>query len=237
MGTNRRERFRETTRDEIKTIAWQQIAEYGAPALSLRAIAREMELTAPALYRYFKDRDALVTALVIDAFSSFGDALEAGRSSRPESDHAGRLQAIGRAYHEWAAAYPQRYTLIFGTPIRGYCPSPETAPAGRRSFGVLLEALNDAYRAGALHLPMAYGGNPQSLDARLEVLRREAEIPYPAAVVQLALATWSHVHGLVSLEIIGQLPGFLGDQAPVFVEEETHNFLKRLGLEKKGGIE
>jgi len=237
MKTERRERFKETTREEIKAVAWGQIAKYGAPALSLRAIAREMELTAPALYRYFQDRDALVTALVIDAFNSFGDALEAGRSSRLESDHAGRLQAIGRAYREWAAAYPQRYSLIFGTPIRGYCPAPETAPAGRRAFGVLLAALNDAHRAGALRLPMEYGRNPQSLDARLEILRREAEIPYPAAVVQLALATWSHVHGLVSLEIIGQLPGFLGDQAPVFVEEETHHFLERLGLEKKGSIE
>ena len=237
MNTKRREQFQNLTREEIKSVAWSQIATYGAPALSLRAIAREMGLTSPALYRYFKDRDALVTALVIDAFNSFGDALEVGRNSRPDEDHAGRLQAIGRAYREWAVAYPQRYTLIFGTPIRGYHTSPETAPAGRRSFGVLLEALNDAFRAGALRLPAEYGRAPLALNARLEALRREAEISFPAPVVQLALAIWAHVHGLVSLEIIGQLPGFLGDQVAVFVELETRVFLEKIGLDQKGEIQ
>src|SRR5918996_489265 len=54
----------------IKETAWQQIAEYGSPALSLRAIARELKITAPAIYNYFPDRDALVTSLIIDAFTS-----------------------------------------------------------------------------------------------------------------------------------------------------------------------
>ncbi|MGA2976443.1 MAG: TetR/AcrR family transcriptional regulator [Spirochaetia bacterium] len=234
MKTVRRERFKEATREEIKAVAWGQIARYGAPALSLRAIAREMGLTAPALYRYYNDRDALVTALVIDAFNSFADALEAGRGSRPHDDHAGRMHAIGRAYREWAVAYPQRYTLIFGTPIRGYCPDPETAPAGRRSFGVLLEELNDAHNAGILRLPVEFERAPPSLQARLELLRREAQFIFPAAVVQMALATWSHIHGLVSLELIGQLPGFLGDQTAAFVEEETRIFLARIGLGEKG---
>jgi AcrR family transcriptional regulator len=236
MNTERRERFKETTREEIKAVAWGQIATAGASSLSLRAIAREMGLTAPALYRYFKDRDALVTALVIDAFNSFADALEAGMGSCPAADHTGRLRAIGRAYREWAVAYPQRYTLIFGTPIRGYFPPHETQPAGLRSFKVLLEALNDAYGAGVLHLPAEYGRDPPALGARLEILRQGAEIPFPAVVVQLALATWSHVHGLVSLEIIGQLPGFLGDQVAVFVEQETGIFLEKIGLEGKGEI-
>ncbi len=234
MQSERRERFRQTTREEIKAVAWDQIAKYGAPALSLRAIAREMGLTAPALYRYYQDRDALVTALVIDAFNSFGDALEAGRRSQSEKDHVERLRAVGRAYREWAVAYPQRYTLIFGTPIRGYCPSPETEPAGRRSFSVLLEALNDAHNAGALHPPPEYERNPGSLDAQLESLRREAEIPFPRAVVQLALATWSRIHGLVSLQIIGQLSGFLGAETALFVDREMEMFLGKLGLEKKG---
>ena len=75
--------------EAIKETAWKQIAEFGAPALSLRAIARELKITAPAIYNYFPDRDALVTALIIDAFTSFGDwQLEArdcgsrGRSCR-----------------------------------------------------------------------------------------------------------------------------------------------------------
>ena len=153
MNTERRERFKETTREEVKAVAWGQIAKHGAPALSLRAIAREMGLTAPALYRYFRDRDALVTALVIDAFNSFADALETGRNSRPENDHAGRLQAIGKAYRTWAVAFSQRYTLIFGTPIRGYCPSPETAPA--RKAGLWRPARSTERRVSCRRSPPA----------------------------------------------------------------------------------
>jgi AcrR family transcriptional regulator len=60
--------------DVIKETAWKQIAEFGAPALSLRAIARELKITAPAIYNYFPRRDDLVTALIVDAYTSLGDS-------------------------------------------------------------------------------------------------------------------------------------------------------------------
>ncbi|MEI7468393.1 MAG: helix-turn-helix domain-containing protein, partial [Chloroflexota bacterium] len=91
--------------DAIKATAWQQIAEYGAPALSLRAIARELNITAPAIYNYFADRDALVTALVIDAYTSFGDSQLASLEMVAADDHANRLKAIGLAYRAWAHHY------------------------------------------------------------------------------------------------------------------------------------
>ncbi|MGE5774680.1 MAG: TetR/AcrR family transcriptional regulator, partial [Chloroflexota bacterium] len=104
----------------IVETAWKQVAESGAPALSLRAIARELKITAPAIYNYFPDRDALVTALIIDAFTSFGDWQIAARDASPETNLKGRLEAIGLAYRDWALTFPQRYQLIFGTPIPGY---------------------------------------------------------------------------------------------------------------------
>src|SRR4026208_245920 len=106
--------------EAIKEVAWKQIAEYGAPALSLRAIARELKITAPAIYNYFPDRDALVTALIIDAYKSFGDSQLEARDAIHRSDVQGQMKAIGIAYRTWALTYPQRYQLIFGTPIPGY---------------------------------------------------------------------------------------------------------------------
>ena len=67
----------------IVETAWRQIAESGAASLSLRAIARELGITAPAIYNYYPDRDALVTALIIDAYTSFGDVQYAARDSVP----------------------------------------------------------------------------------------------------------------------------------------------------------
>src|SRR5512143_3736128 len=104
----------------IKETAWKQIAEFGAPTLSLRAIARELGITAPAIYNYFPRRDDLVTALIIDAYTSFGDSQIEARDAVAADDLSGRMLAIGVAYRDWALAYPQRYQLLFGTPIPGY---------------------------------------------------------------------------------------------------------------------
>src|SRR5512134_3496217 len=98
----------------IKETAWKQIAEFGASALSLRAIARALGITAPAIYNYYPDRDALVTALIVDAFNSLGESQQASVASLAPDDHGARLTRHGLAYRDWALAYPQRYQLIFG---------------------------------------------------------------------------------------------------------------------------
>ena len=122
-------------REEILATAWQQISEEGASALSLRGIARQLSITAPAIYNYFPRRDDLVTELIIDAFLSFGDAQIAALQAIPTGDHTGRLRALGLAYRQWAVSYPQRYMLIFGAPIPGYAaPAERTTPAAARAF-------------------------------------------------------------------------------------------------------
>src|SRR5258706_9993282 len=81
--------------EAIKETAWKQIAEFGAPTLSLRAIARDLKITAPAIYNYFPSRDELVTALIIDAYKSFGDSQLEARDVVPLEDIEGRMMAIG----------------------------------------------------------------------------------------------------------------------------------------------
>ena len=54
---------------QIISAAWEQIAREGAPALSLRSIARALNIAAPSIYNYFPDRDALVTVLIVEAFN------------------------------------------------------------------------------------------------------------------------------------------------------------------------
>jgi AcrR family transcriptional regulator len=231
MTSDRRERIRKATKEEIKVSAWQQIAEQGAAALSLREIARRMGMTAPALYNYFHDRDALVTALVIDAFTSFGEALTAARQTRPADDHPGRLWAIGLAYRQWAVGHPQRYNLIFGTPIPGYHIGSEAQPAASQSFMVLVEVLGEAQRAGALKLITQAATLPPGLQAYLAGMCQAFQIPYPPAVITLAVATWAKIHGLVSLELYGMLHGFLGDDnISDFFEYEFRWYMRQLGL-------
>src|SRR5262245_25193306 len=102
MPTTRQANRRSATRQEILDTARAQIAAAGAAALSLRAIARQMQLTAPALYRYFADRDALVTALIVDAFHSLADSLAAARDAETQAGMGKRLLEIALAYRAWA---------------------------------------------------------------------------------------------------------------------------------------
>jgi AcrR family transcriptional regulator len=99
---DRRQRRRQETIEEIKVTARQQMAEDGVANLSLGAIARAMGLTPPALYRYFKNRNALVAALIIEAYDSMGEAMEKSVVGLPQDDHSGRFLALMRAYHQWA---------------------------------------------------------------------------------------------------------------------------------------
>lgn len=55
-GLTRRDRMRAATMEEITTTARRLLVEQGPDAASLRAIAREMGMTAPGLYRYYSSR-------------------------------------------------------------------------------------------------------------------------------------------------------------------------------------
>jgi len=193
--------------EAIKEAAWKQITEYGAAALSLRAIARDLKITAPAIYNYFPDRDALVTALIIDAFISFGDWQLEARDSVPAEDHVGRMTAIGLAYRNWAHAFPQRYQLIFGTPIPGYKgPIEKMLPSSARSLSALVSVVEGLRLAGKLNVGVFPKVKPE-YKISFEMWKTyggDADV----LSLSVAMIIWARVHGIVSLEIGGNLPPF-----------------------------
>ena len=197
---------RRDLKEAIKDSAWKGIAESGASSLSLRAIARDLGITAPAIYHYFPDRDDLVTELVIDAYTSFGDRqIEAFRQAR-DLGAIESLTATGKAYREWAIAFPQRYQLIFGTPVPGYrMPLERVRPAGARSLSALLgsiELLRLEGRLADVDLPEIH---PSFAEPWSDWVRSSGA---PARTLVVAIYVWARVHGLVSLEISGHLPPF-----------------------------
>lgn len=204
--------------DTIKETAWKQIAENGAATLSLRAIARELGFTAPAIYNYFPRRDDLVTALIIDAYTSFGDSQIAARDAVPVDDLLGRFKATGIAYRQWALTHPQRYQLIFGAPLPGYeKPLERIFPAGSRSLGVLvsvIEAIRAADRLRVEDFPQASPGYEATF-AVWKDAGGEADI----LSLSVAMLVWSRVHGLVSLEIAGNIPPFGPDGDALYLHE------------------
>ena len=208
--------------EAIKETAWKQIAEEGAPALSLRAIARELKITAPAIYNYFPRRDDLVTALIVDAFMSLAEAQRLSIEAIPANDPETRLTTLGLAYRDWAIEYRQRYQLIFGTPIPGYHgPEDTTTPAAAWALVPLIETLQALFDAGTLRVERLSKPSP-ALRSMLEAWQgfaRASGSEIHIEVLYLAYVVWSRVHGLVTLEIGGQAPSFITDASEVFRRE------------------
>ena len=199
-------------RERIIQAAWQQIAREGAPALSLRAIARDLEIAAPSIYNHFADRDALVTELILEAYESLGNHQFLACQKVSSSDPMEKLYSIGRAYREWALTYPERYQLIFGTPIPGYCaPVEETTAAATRSLGALFGVVRMLQQQDKLNVKtvmVPYFGesaDPQEVDEKIAL----------CAVTLI----WTRVHGLISTEISNNQPPVSLSSADLFEME------------------
>ncbi|MFN8485809.1 MAG: TetR/AcrR family transcriptional regulator [Anaerolineae bacterium] len=208
----------------------EQIAREGAASLSLRGIATAMGMTAPALYRYFDSRDDLVTALIVDGYTSFNDALEAASASAPADNPTYRLLALGRAYRAWANTHPQQYALVFGTPLPGYhAPTEITLPVARHGMAVIVkavQALLDERRIA------------RALDESIEVETQSAAwrggstTDTPSLALRLALAAWTALHGFVSLELFNHLQPLVGDPTDLF-EAELAALIERMRYEAR----
>lgn len=231
----RRERQQEATREEIKAIARRQMAERGAAALSLRAIAAAMGLTAPALYRYYERRDDLITALIVDAFDALGAVVGAACDTRPPDDYAGQFGAAMLAYREWALAHEADFKLIYGTPIPGYhAPENLTGPAAFRSLVALSRLLGEAWRAGRLTPPAEYAETPPALRAHLEAwAKRGFDYDVPTAVLRTGFVAWTQLQGLIMLELFGHIEPVVGD-ADALYRAEVRALIDRMGLPPQG---
>src|SRR3954447_23803518 len=124
-----RERFREQVRDDVKAVALRQLAAGGPQALSVNAIAKELGVSGPALYRDFDSRDALLTELILDAYADLTAAMATGTD----------LRTLATAYRAWALAQPHRYRLLFAAPLPGYdAHDPRLVAAATEAMRVLL---------------------------------------------------------------------------------------------------
>jgi len=131
-----RERYRAQVRAEVQELAWVQVTQTGASGLSLKAIAKQMGITAPALYRYFASRDELLTELILSVYRELAELVEAAAGAR-DADRD-KLIATATALRDWALANPQRYLLIYGTPVPGYAAPPSATELAQRIFAPLL---------------------------------------------------------------------------------------------------
>ncbi len=229
--TGRRERLRSETTAEIKNVALQLMAAGGPDAITLRAIAREMGMTANAIYGYFATRDDLVTTLINDVSTALADALDAAWEATSASDPpATRIRAWARAFRNWSLGNPQGFRLIFGDPVPGYhAPEGGPAPDAVRRICTGLIALAAAAWPWARHFYEGSEFEWSDFDQWLVDEVRPVFPELPPAAVALALRIRGHLHGLVSLEIYGHMRAMTHTPDKLF-DEELSQLMRALAL-------
>ncbi|WGP08516.1 TetR/AcrR family transcriptional regulator [Streptomyces sp. SH5] len=230
-----RERARIEVTAAIKDEARKQLAEEGAPKLSLRSVARELGMVSSALYRYFPSRDDLLTALIVDAFDAIGAAAERAAAEPAAGERAGvlppaeRWVAVSCAVREWALAHPHEYALVYGSPVPGYIAPMDTVGPAARVGLVLIDIVRGAYRAGDLTLP------PLADELRADAERMAAEFAegVPPEAVAALVAAWAQLFGLISFELFGQFNRVVEEREALF-RQSAGELARSVGLRDAG---
>jgi AcrR family transcriptional regulator len=231
MNKARRAKLREANMQEIKDTARQLMTDTGMAGLSIRAIARQLDVTPPAIYYYFPSLDALITALTLDALNDVTAALEAATQASVSNRHYGEaLQLFATAYRQWALQHPTDFQLVYGNSIPGYNRPPEvTYPPARRSFNLLARLVEGAIETGALVPLPEYRELPPALGQSLQLPAQEATKTVSPTAIYLSMVIWTHLYGQITLELFNLIQPIIGNM-DVFYQFETLNMLRQLGL-------
>lgn len=236
---SRRDRLRAATSQEIIQTARRLLIEQGSAAVSLRAIAREMGMTAPGLYRYFASHETLIEYVVADIFTELSDHVEAavrtaldGYQGGPsaESTAVGLITAC-QAFRDWAVAHQPEFGMIFGSPLpemQIYHDDPVTA-CGLRFGLIFLRLFTDLWAIKPFPVPADDRLDP-SLRDQLARFRLLPGADLPLGALQTFLRCWVLLYGTVSLEVFGHLRFALEDSAPLF-ELMLTDLATMIGLE------
>ena len=232
---SRRERARADTVREIKETARRVLVAQGVDGLALRAVAREMGMTAPALYRYFSSREDLVEHVVADLYDELTAVLEAVRDAARPVGPGLQLLEVSRAFRTWAITHHAEFGLLFGSAglgvlpedAHGYGERPAQLAAARFG-GVFAELVARLYVEQGFPVPADDELDPE-LQTQLQEWCAKLPVPLPLGVMHVFLGCWIRLYGMVCMEIFGHLRFALHDAEPMF-EAELRSLGEILGI-------
>lgn len=219
---SRRERLRADTIRSIKAAALQQIETGGASEMSLRAVGREIGMSVAGLYRYYDNKDALLTALIADAFDDLAQAVSQGATNC--STAKARLVGGAQGYRRWSLDNPNQFMLVFGTPIPGYA-APDQGPTVEAVVALGI-AWGEIVASGIGDGSLDAADWDKTAQVNVEALRN-LDIESSPEGVRVVMAWWGFVHGLVVLEMAHHFAWAIADPQ-AFFREELERWLEQL---------
>jgi AcrR family transcriptional regulator len=164
-------------RAALLDVALKTLAEKGAAALSLRAIARQAGVSQTAPYNHFADKEALLAALATVGYKGLSDSMAQAVVAAAPVDTASEIRALGRGYLDFAIRKPEQLRLMFGGEIVDMREFPELMAAAHDAFAAINTAVERFIDEGNTGPTGRMGPNTATI------------------------AAWSMVHGLSTLLI------------------------------------
>jgi len=175
-----RERRHQRTQQAIIDAARQIIRESGVDALSMRAIAEQIDYSPAGLYEYFGSKEEIVAAVCTQNFERFSRRLGQVDTTLPPTEY---ILELGLSYIDFAMRNPDSFLLMFTTFPLAQLNRQQPAEmvqemmADDSTFTILVSGVQRGIDAGIYHPKPGFG------------------------VVELAYSLWSLVHGLAMLRV------------------------------------
>jgi AcrR family transcriptional regulator len=231
----RRERGKADTDREIRQQARALLVDRGAEAVTLRAIARRVGMTAPALYRYYASREDLVEHLRLDICTDLAAELTTDLVALPDTDVLGQVLAICRGFRRWAITHPREFALVFASPAE------PIGPASSDPFSRIFLAVAGRVLGMMALVAPPDDAVPTELRADLATFRASlmgiiAAAGYTVSPGTLGVGTayailrfWVRLYGQVTLEVFGRFPFAVANPEQLF-EAMLADLVQQVGL-------
>lgn len=196
---NRKAKEKLELRALILESARKLFVENGIEQTNIRTIAENIDYSIGTVYKYFKDKNAILHALHMQGFMDLGGQFQVLHNVK---DPMERLRAMGKVYIRFASEQPDMYDLMFNlkAPMEFLDTiNEEKWNEGKATFDVLRTTVKDCMAAGH------FKGH---------------------TLEPLAFLIWSSVHGMCSLEIRQRTKGVNLKKPDTIVTEGYHEFLK-----------
>lgn len=245
----RRDRLRAATAEEITATARRLLVQQGPDAMSLCAIAREMGMTAPGLYRYYSSREELLRHVIATIFrelsgdirraisdvslSTLGAAVARGGASPEDVRRHVTLKMVAacREFRRWAMSHKDEFTQLFGVPLPGFDEAKhDVAEECALEFaGTFYALFTELWNL--IHFPVPSPAEiDEGLRTQLDRFRTALRTDAPDGALLVFLRCWVLLYGAVSMEVFGHLGFALDDPAPMF-EYTLADLASMVGLE------
>jgi AcrR family transcriptional regulator len=168
-------RLKEETRINILDAALSIVKSEGWQALSMRKIADLIEYTAPIIYEYFSNKEAILVELTRKGFLLLAKDLREAKSNHQEP--AEQLEAMWVAYWNFAFANKELYQIMFGVTTNCSCELVNELPEADLPWELFSSAIGEL----------------------MQITDMDSDV-----ICTKYYTFWSVVHGLISINILGR---------------------------------